>query len=264
MTGTSISFAVRNLTQVEQLSARSKVYTLAVLKPRPELLQLNSSLLSSEFSYPEITYPLSAPPPQAINAVTLAPEVSHVMTSEPDQSNHVSQVHSVETLVSKRDNHPATPTIRSVALTARDLKATRTFAILQMKPGDNPWDLGSPFLNWETVMGTSLIDWLLPIRRSPCCNHEDTESHFRIGPAVERLRTDFGFVKARDIHRTSWRSSRRSSSLGGGEKTSRTRRRRRRRRRAGHAEGARRGDKLAHEGVGIRAASATELRDMNQ
>jgi hypothetical protein len=80
-------------------------------------------------------------------------------------------------------------------LSDRDLKANRTFAILKMlELGDNPWDLGTRIANWETVMGISVWDWFLPVRRSPCCNHEDTESHFMIGPWVDLLRCKVGFL----------------------------------------------------------------------
>jgi palmitoyltransferase len=88
---------------------------------------------------------------------------------------------------------PSTPTRER--LSDRDLKANRTFAILKMlEPGDNPWDLGTKIANWETVMGISVWDWFLPVRRSPCCNHEDTESHFMIGPWVDLLRCKVGFL----------------------------------------------------------------------
>jgi palmitoyltransferase len=87
----------------------------------------------------------------------------------------------------------------------RDLQATRTFAILPMlQAGDNPWDLGSWLLNFKTVMGVNLLDWLLPIRRSPCCNHEDTTSQYAIGPGVDLLRSSVGFIPSRDtgtLHR---------------------------------------------------------------
>jgi palmitoyltransferase len=85
-------------------------------------------------------------------------------------------------------------------LSARDLNATRTFGILKtLEPGSNPWDLGSALLNLETVMGLNIIDWILPIRRSPCCNHEDPESHFLIGPAVDILRASYNLIDAKDI-----------------------------------------------------------------
>ena len=86
------------------------------------------------------------------------------------------------------------------SLSPRDLNATRTFSVLKMvDSGSNPWDLGSALLNLETVMGTNIVDWLLPIKRSPCCNHEDPESHFLIGPAVDVTRASYNFIATRDI-----------------------------------------------------------------
>lgn len=83
-------------------------------------------------------------------------------------------------------------------LSDRDKQATRTFAILPMlDQGDNPWDLGSLLLNWETVMGNNVVDWFLPIRRSPCCSHEDADSQFRVGPWVDLLKSSVGFVVPR-------------------------------------------------------------------
>lgn len=79
-------------------------------------------------------------------------------------------------------------------LSERDLQATRTFAILPtLKPGDHPWDLGSRLLNFKTVMGMDVLDWWLPIRRSPCCNHEDAESCYQVGPSVDLLKSSVGF-----------------------------------------------------------------------
>ena len=84
-------------------------------------------------------------------------------------------------------------------LSSRDMMARRTFAVLPMETGENPWDLGSQLLNLETVMGTSLSDYFLPVRRSPCCNHEDPESHYTLGPAVDRIKAKYYFMNAKDI-----------------------------------------------------------------
>ncbi|CZT50616.1 uncharacterized protein RSE6_11632 [Rhynchosporium secalis] len=78
----------------------------------------------------------------------------------------------------------------------RDLQATRTFAILSLPDvNQNPWDLGSVTLNIKSLMGNNIIDWFLPIRRSPCCDHEGTESHFAIGPYVQQARRIAGFIE---------------------------------------------------------------------
>ncbi len=95
----------------------------------------------------------------------------------------------------------------------RDLQATRTFAILQMlQAGENPWDLGSRILNFKTVMGSNLLDWFLPLQRSPCCNHEDGESQFALGPSVELLKSSVGFIPPREpgtLHRRRRKRTRR-------------------------------------------------------
>ncbi|OXN01947.1 hypothetical protein CDV57_07560 [Aspergillus fumigatus] len=66
------------------------------------------------------------------------------------------------------------------------------FAILQTLPGENPFDLGSPLKNIQQVMGFSLLEWLLPIKQSPCADHSSNESAFALGPVVTRLKKEAG------------------------------------------------------------------------
>ena len=73
------------------------------------------------------------------------------------------------------------------------LSETRTFAILHSKPGENPWNLGY-FRNFQSVMGENWYDWLLPVRYSPCCDHEKHEAQFETGPVVQRMKEDAGLV----------------------------------------------------------------------
>ena len=69
----------------------------------------------------------------------------------------------------------------------------KTFAILHTKPGENPFDLG-PYQNFKTVMGDHWYDWLLPIRHSPCYNHDRKDSQFPMGPVVQRMRAEAGIA----------------------------------------------------------------------
>ncbi|KAL9020148.1 MAG: hypothetical protein Q9185_002605 [Variospora sp. 1 TL-2023] len=69
----------------------------------------------------------------------------------------------------------------------------RTFAILHSRPGENPWDLG-PYRNFKSVMGDHWYDWLLPIKHSPCARHDWPDSEFEMGPVVERMKREAGFV----------------------------------------------------------------------
>ncbi|UNI22408.1 Protein S-acyltransferase [Purpureocillium takamizusanense] len=73
------------------------------------------------------------------------------------------------------------------SLAARDDQAKRMFAILRTEPGQNPWDLGY-WGNWKSVMGNTPIEWLLPIRHSPCCNHDSMASDYPFGPLLDDLR----------------------------------------------------------------------------
>ncbi|KAH8677196.1 DHHC palmitoyltransferase-domain-containing protein [Ilyonectria robusta] len=73
----------------------------------------------------------------------------------------------------------------------RDEQAKRTFAILATEPGENPWDTGV-WKNCKSVMGNSILEWLLPIWHSPCCNHDSMESDYEFGPVVEKLKKRYG------------------------------------------------------------------------
>jgi len=140
---------------------------------------------------------------------------------------------------SNANNRPREP------LSSRDLQATRTFAVLQMEPGKNPWELGSLRANLQEVMGTNVFDWLLPVRRSPCCDHENPESQFRVGPVVGMLKANVYFMRADDMRtmRGGKSSDRRATSDkdSEGESGSNSRRRRRRRRRS-HLGGTQKGE----------------------
>ena len=93
--------------------------------------------------------------------------------------------------------------------------ATKTFAILHSKPGENPWDLG-PYENLRSVMGEHWLDWFLPIKYSPCCDHERYDSQFAVGPVVQRMTKEAGITplngQEEKPHRTRRHRRRRKSS----------------------------------------------------
>ncbi|KAJ9666204.1 Palmitoyltransferase pfa5 [Coniosporium apollinis] len=66
----------------------------------------------------------------------------------------------------------------------------RQFAILQTKPGENPWDLGA-LQNWRELMGYSWLEWLLPIKYSPFCKH-GARYEYPFGPVLDRMRREAG------------------------------------------------------------------------
>lgn len=79
-------------------------------------------------------------------------------------------------------------------LAPRDESARKTFAVVRTNPGENPWDLG-PWENFKTVMGNNPLEWMLPIRHSPCCNREDMGSDYKMGPVVDRVRERYNLPK---------------------------------------------------------------------
>ncbi|KAK5998975.1 Palmitoyltransferase PFA5 [Cladobotryum mycophilum] len=84
----------------------------------------------------------------------------------------------------------------SDAVCIRDQQAERKFAILRTQPRENPWNLGF-HENWKSVMGDNFVEWLLPIRHSPCCSHESMESDYKYGSLITKLRKRYGVP---DIH----------------------------------------------------------------
>ncbi|KAG4437698.1 hypothetical protein IFR05_006822 [Cadophora sp. M221] len=267
MAGSSIHATMWNLTQVEYLGAKTKIYTMAVIKPSHEkLLRINPEL-ASQPPYAEITYPLGAGiPNQGRSHASGLPPIkanSHVGQWRPSavaprlesasQPSSALNSSNLPTAIGPSDapaNAPivplaqqesgpnldaaarastATPGLPSATetvngheqLSNRDLRATRTFAILSMQDvNQNPWDLGSVLLNMKSVMGDDIIDWFLPIRRSPCCNHESTESQYAVGPYVENVRRVAGLTdQAAQVPRRRRRKHRRHRSRSEGNQS---------------------------------------------
>ncbi|KAI1324558.1 palmitoyltransferase PFA5 [Xylariaceae sp. FL0255] len=156
MAVTSMNYVLQNLTNVESLANQHKSYKLAVRiarDTRPE-------------KFGVIVYPLP----------------------KPDRRTNKSET----TSVGPYENSPATENNDGAAIIQnRDDLATRIFGILVMEKGENPWDLGF-WNNWKSVMGTTPLDWLLPIRKSPCANHESQEAFYPMGHALENLRARYG------------------------------------------------------------------------
>ncbi|KAI1140768.1 zf-DHHC-domain-containing protein [Hypoxylon sp. FL0543] len=150
MTVTSLRYVFLNMTNVDALGARSKVYQLAVRVPRGT---------ESTDKFTTVTYPL--------------PKPSEVANS---RANGTARSRAVE-------SRGSTPPLNPSGSSARDDLATRTFAILKTEPGENPWDLGI-WRNWQTVMGNNVLDWFLPVRRSPCVNHDSHDSFYPMGPVL--------------------------------------------------------------------------------
>jgi palmitoyltransferase len=268
MTGTSLELIIRNETQVERLGSKTRVQTLAVLIPTAESRQPLIETLAAQAWYPKTTYPLDpnrpphgrqfsgsvprsdlAPlpvgtyqPTQLQQAITEDPSLKPLdgipgsnMQSTQDEHSPRAPGDRVKTAMDPTP-HPGEVRQHGEPLSARDTKATRTFAVLRMRQGDNPWELGSVRLNFESVMGTNVFDCLLPLRRSPYCRHENPESHFAVGPGVDELKRSVGFIDAKDMRKGRTGRRRELDAAASTYREEKPHRRRRRRRRSHKGE----------------------------
>ncbi|KAI8950414.1 DHHC palmitoyltransferase-domain-containing protein [Xylaria longipes] len=156
MTVTSARYIFLNMTNVDILAFHQKVYHLAVRVPR--------GTRSDRFGV--VVYPLTKP-----------------QTGSSDRKTGVSSL--------GLKDQDARKQAGDLTATSRDDLATRTFAILETNPGENPWDLG-PWRNWQSVMGSNPLDWLLPIRHSPCTSHENGEGLYPMDRMLDQLRSRYG------------------------------------------------------------------------
>lgn len=116
--------------------------------------------------------------------------------------------------------YPAAPSAPQVVSPEQ---AHRHFAVLHTRPGENPFDLGSYLANMREVMGNSILDWLIPLKLSPCADHSRHESAYALGPVVQKIKGDVGLdqsdrhVRARsgDQVSHSWSQRRSESSTAG-------------------------------------------------
>ena len=198
MFSSSMQFAVLNVTTIENFERTRKVWYVCVHLPRPEellgRLERQGKMVPRTIPYPR---------PAEENAMVLQDALG--------QEQGASGTRGVADL-------PPT-------------QATRTFAILELPAGANPWDCGA-LTNVKEVLGYSFLDWLLPLKRSPCASHTDPDSLFKLGPAVEKAKQEAGLV---DGHGDE------------GEDSGRRRKKRRRRRSEGevHAESSTDGERRA-------------------
>ena len=152
MFGSTIQLTYLNTTTVENLSRRSKTHYIAVHLPRPE-----ETIRQNEAA--------GNPPLRTID-----------YPRPPEEQAFILQQHGAVPTSSPSSSQP---------FTTAPPKPQRTFAIIETTPGQNPWVLG-PIENLKSVLGDRLIDWFLPIRYSPCTNHDSKFSMYKINPDVLR------------------------------------------------------------------------------
>jgi palmitoyltransferase len=149
-------FAFINSTTIEHLDRKTKVWNLAVYVNQHVLQEIHDKALPLQL--------ISYPRPPEENLQNLAQHTAGSANQAPDGQT----------------------VSRSPTLTGH-----RTFAILETSPGANPFDLG--FLgNFTDIMGPTIWDWLLPTRPSPCLNHDDPISLYKLGTVVDELKASTG------------------------------------------------------------------------
>ncbi|KAM3499729.1 hypothetical protein MY10362_007033 [Beauveria mimosiformis] len=166
---TSLRYILTNMTNIDMFS-RTRISYLAVNVP----LESPPSTY-----YPTIVYPLEQPslvapppplplPPPPPPPTAGADEPATTTAAAPTASGSV-------------------PAMQTDAAASRDVRAQRKFAILRVESRENPWDLGFA-RNWTAVMGRTPWEWLLPIKHSPCCDHDSMESDYPAGKLLDEIK----------------------------------------------------------------------------
>lgn len=176
MFSSSMQFAALNVTTIENFDRHRKVWYLCVYLPRPEE---TLSRIEAQGKMVPRTIPYPRPPGE--NAMVLQSALGEETGG-----------------VGGADELPTS-------------QWTRVFAILELPPGANPWDCG-PLSNVREVMGYSVLEWLLPLKYSPCAQHDNPESMFKLGPAVEEAKREAGLVESESGEPSKRRKRRRRRS----------------------------------------------------
>jgi palmitoyltransferase len=160
----SMQFAMLNVTTIEDFGRRQKVWYLCVYLPRPE-----ETFTRLEAAGRPVPMYIDYPRPAHENLMML------------------------QNAIGEDGSTSATPQ----AVNSQPSQQTRTFGIIELPAGSNPWDLGR-LNNAREILGNSLVDWLLPLKYSPCASHNDPESMFKLGPAVDGAMRRAGLIEEPD------------------------------------------------------------------
>jgi len=170
MTSTTTQFILRNTTTIDNLSAATKVYQIAIYDP-------------------------FAPPVNSRDSIYTSATTEHGTPTLDWQTPQLPQ----SSAAIKRLTFPdADPALANMGMVPR-----RTFVVAKTEPGENPWRLEKRIDNFKEVMGERVLDWFLPIRNSPCAIRnvgKDREAiagyregMYRFNPVlIERLRQEYG------------------------------------------------------------------------
>ncbi len=177
MTMACLHFVFTNLTNVESYQLKDRTRLMAV--------RIRRGAGPVQGSYNVVTYPL----PKDDGPLSGYGATGASAPLQPQPENTVGPVSGTAAEPEEVDPIKAARAARAARRAQRDqrdLLAFRTFAIIPVEKGMNVWDLGWG-ANWASVMGTNPLDWLLPVRVSPCCDHDSMVSFYRVSPAFKKM-----------------------------------------------------------------------------
>lgn len=152
------SFAITNITTIENLQKRTKIWYLACYVTPAQVHEANAKGIQLDM----ISYP--RPPEEQLEGSKQSWWIASSRLNSASTSNPVD-----------------VPTIH------------RVFAILQSEPGQNPFDLGR-LQNWQEIMGESIWSWF-SMRQSPTTRHGEY-SMYKLGPVFRDMRKKSGLDRA--------------------------------------------------------------------
>lgn len=211
MCGSSLRSVFINSTTIENLNRKSKVWYLAVYIPERVFRRIQEM---GRNDLRMIAYP--RPPSEQLQI--LEQHGATISDSQRDFAQDHNSTHSPTTPQPVYDSRsltsfpPQSAGVATQSTVPPGVPPTvRMFAILETKPGANPWDIGG-WNNFQEVMGYKFADWFLPIKPSPLERHDSLESMYKVGRVVDRLRREAGIADEPEGRRRSSRRRRRRKS----------------------------------------------------
>lgn len=225
MAATSIRLACLDLTTIDNIDHAKRTMYLAVLVNTPidhdPITSPSAAVVNDRSSTRQYSIP------RRLTGSTLDMELTTIVSSEkhtaPSEKQSVPWQGTItyplytntfqassEPLDDEESLDPLNPFKSPPPPPARQQPPPRTFAILRTTAGKNPWDKGL-YGNFTSVMGDYVSDWFLPLRYSPCCDHDRGDSFYEFGGVVSQMTRDAGLSPFGEQQSASLRKYRRQS-----------------------------------------------------
>lgn len=188
MAATSMRLAFLNLTTIDNIDHLKRTMYLAVLVNARIHSRPITPPPAAQLDQPGFTYQASTPRPQTSST-------SHSRHSRNIEKPPNSWEGTITYPIYTKPSSPSSSTFSAPNSECPQptLPPPRTFAILRTTPGSNPWNMGT-LENFKSVMGKHWYDWFLPLRYSPCCDHDRGDSFYEFGSDVETLKREAGLL----------------------------------------------------------------------